>query len=303
MNRCNSMWLKRAGWRLACFSLAITTAHAQEWRSITPDVIYGHKSGMALTYDVIRPTEGANGAAVLFMVSGGWVSSYSPPELIVREKSTDQNLFEKIVRNGYTLVLVRHGSSPQFKVPEVVADVRQAVRHVRAHASEFGFSPDKIGVCGGSAGGHLSLVLGTMGDDGNPKGKDMESRTSDRVQAVVAYFPPTDIRTYVNHPELSKQFPALVFDEGLADDISPLLAVSPDDAPALLIHGDKDDLVPLWHSEKIEVAFKEHKVDSRLMVMTGAAHGFNTKQNKEAETALLDWFDKYLQPKSNGEKK
>ncbi|MFM7057081.1 MAG: alpha/beta hydrolase, partial [Planctomycetota bacterium] len=135
-------------------------APAQEWRTITPDVIYGHKAGMALTYDVVRPTEKTNGAVVLFMVSGGWVSIWAPPETVVRPEKKGLNLFEKIVDRGYTLVLVRHGSSPYFKVPDAVADVKLAVRHVRKQAATYGVDPQRIGVCGGSAGGHLSLVLG-----------------------------------------------------------------------------------------------------------------------------------------------
>ena len=236
-----------------------------------------------------------HGAAVLFMVSGGWVSTWSRPDAVVRhEKPGSLNLFEKIVDRGYTLILVRHGSSPYFKVPDAVADVKLAIRHVRAHAKGFQIDPDRIGVCGGSAGGHLSLVLGSMGDDGNKAGKDDNEKTSSRVQAVVAYFPPTDIREYVNHKTLSAQFPAVVFPDSQADNASPLLAVTADDAPTLLIHGDKDELVPISHSERYVEAMKKSGATCELLVMKGAAHGFPGEQGTQAETALLDWFDKYL---------
>ena len=115
----------------------VSTAVAEDWRSINPDVIYGHKAGMALTYDVVRPTRDANGAAVLFMVSGGWVSTWGPPENFIRAEKDSLNLFEKIVDRGYTLVLVRHGSSPYFKVPDAVADVKLSIRHIRAHAGDL----------------------------------------------------------------------------------------------------------------------------------------------------------------------
>ncbi len=274
------------------FSVSVS---AEDWRTITADVIYGHKAGMALTYDVVRPSANPHGAAVLFMVSGGWVSTWSRPDAVVRhEKPGSLNLFEKIVDRGYTLILVRHGSSPYFKVPDAVADVKLAIRHVRAHAKGFQIDPDRIGVCGGSAGGHLSLVLGSMGDDGNKAGKDDNEKTSSRVQAVVAYFPPTDIREYVNHKTLSAQFPAVVFPDSQADNASPLLAVTADDAPTLLIHGDKDELVPISHSERYVEAMKKSGATCELLVMKGAAHGFPGEQGTQAETALLDWFDKYL---------
>ena len=100
---------------------------AEDWRTIAPDVIYGHKAGMALTYDVVRPAKDPNGAAILFMVSGGWVSMWAPPEYFIRPEKGSLNLFEKIVDRGYTLILVRHGSSPYFKVPDAVADVKLAI--------------------------------------------------------------------------------------------------------------------------------------------------------------------------------
>ncbi len=108
---------------------------------MTPDVIYGHKAGMALIYDVIKPSR-PNGAAVLFMVSGGWVSPWGDPNETVRAtKPQKLNLFEKIVDRGYTLILVRHGSSPWFKVPDAVADVRLAIRHIRSRAEQFQIDP------------------------------------------------------------------------------------------------------------------------------------------------------------------
>jgi acetyl esterase/lipase len=275
--------------------LVPAVSRSEDWREISPDRVYGHKAGMALTYDVIRPTSQPNGAAVLFMVSGGWVSSWSPPEAVVRpEKPATLNLFEKILDRGYTLILVRHGSSPYFKVPDAVADVKLAVRHIRSHAAEYQIDPSRIGVCGASAGGHLSLVLGSMGDDGNADSKDDDQKVSSRVQAVVAYFPPTDIREYVNHKTLSPRFPAVVFSDDLADDVSPLLAVTADDAPTLLIHGDKDELVPISHSERFSEAMKKSNATCELIVMKGAAHGFPGEQGTQAEAALLDWFDKYL---------
>lgn len=267
---------------------------AEDWRSITPDIIYGHKAGMALTYDVVKPAKNPNGAAVLFMVSGGWVSMWAPPEKLIRPEKGSLNLFEKIVDRGYTLILVRHGSSPYFKVPDAVADVKLAIRHIRAHAADYGVDPNRIGVCGGSAGGHLSLVLGTMGDDGKSDAKDEVERASSRVQAVVAYFPPTDIREYVNHKTLSQNFPAIVFPDEQAPAVSPLLAVTKDDAPTLLVHGDKDELVPISHSERFVKAMHDIDATCELIVMNGAAHGFPGEQGQQAETALLDWFDKYL---------
>jgi acetyl esterase/lipase len=282
---------------------AIGSVQAAESYSILPDEVFGHKAGMALTCDVIRPTK-PNGAAVLFMMSGGWFSGWLPPEGFMSPSVPEGfKHFRELVDKGYTLVIVRHGSAPQFKVPEAVADVRRAVRFVRHNAEKYGIDPDRIGVCGGSAGGHLSLMLGTASDEGRKDGADDIDRISNRVAAVVAYFPPVDLREWVGP---NKQFPALEFDPKLADSVSPVLHVTPDDAPTLLIHGDKDTLVKLDNSERIMKEFDEKKVPADLIVIEGAGHGFPGEQGERASKALIEWFDKHLEKetvKAGGEGK
>ncbi len=278
-----------------CLCLFSSTLSADEpWRKIQPDVVYGHKDGMALTYDVIAPIKKKNGAAVVFMVSGGWVSRWVPPQALVRNTEPEnKNLFEKIVGSGYTLILVRHGSSPRYKVPEAVNDVRLALKHVHFTSKKLGIDPKRIGVCGGSAGGHLSLMLGTTGKDGIQDASIVNSASS-RVKAVVAYFPPTFLKGYVNDPKFVRQFPALDFDEKDVERVSPLSHVTKDNAPTLLIHGDKDELVPLIHSERITKEFENKKVRHRLIVIKDAGHGFRGEKGHRAEKALVDWFDQHL---------
>lgn len=267
---------------------------------ITPDVIYGHKAGMALTFDVIHPKQ-PNGAGVLFMVSGAWVSMWVPPENWVKPAAPfGLNHFRELVDDGYTLFIVRHGSSPQFKVPEAVADVQRAVRYIRRHAKDFQVDPERLGVCGGSAGGHLSLMLGTASDEGKKEPTDETEKASDRVAAVVAYFPPVDLREWVG----DQRFPALHFDKKDAEYVSPIVHVSKDDAPTLLIHGDKDDLVKLDNSERIVEAFEKEGVTCELVVIKGAGHGFAGEDGNRASKALVEWFDKHLtKPGANGSEK
>ena len=144
--------LTRAALFLAAFLLLPPQwSCAQEAYQIRRDVVYGHKAGMALTFDVVTPAE-PNGAGVLFLVSGGWVSVWFPVEAIVRPEPPTPNQCERLLAAGFTLFIVRHGSSPYFKVPDAVADVRRAVRTIRHQAGEFGIDPERIGVCGASAG-------------------------------------------------------------------------------------------------------------------------------------------------------
>jgi acetyl esterase/lipase len=266
---------------IAISSVSAPRCFAQDAISITPDVVYGHKDGMALTFDVFQPKENAKGIGLLFMVSGGWVSAWTEPTKL-------QPMIQPLLAAGYTVFAVRHGSSPRYLIPEIAVDVRSALKFIHAHAADYKVDSAKLGVFGFSAGGHLSLLLGTMTND--------QSRVdAPHVAAVVAVFPPTDLGPYVDPKSpLREQFPALKFDPAKANDYSPLMHVTADDAPTLLVHGDKDELVPIWHSQKIAAAFAEAKVPAELITIEGAAHGFNAEGNKRMMKGMVEWFDKYL---------
>lgn len=253
--------------------------------SLQSDVVYGHKDGLAMTYDIFAPKVQANGRGVVFMVSGGWVSRWAPPEQMV-------GLFQPLLDAGYTVIAVRHGSSPKYLIPEITSDVRSALQHISDHAGDYAIDPARLGVFGFSAGGHLSLMLGTTT---NQTQEGAGAGAQPRVAAVVAIFPPTDLAPYtaLGNP-LREQFPALKFDIDQTELYSPLKQVSPDDAPTLLVHGDKDELVPLWHSEKIHAAFGQANVASRLIVIEGAGHGFDADGNKRMFEGMVDWFNTHL---------
>ena len=257
---------------------------------VQADVVYGHKMGMALTFDALVPAE-QNGAAVLFMVSGGWFSRWSDPHRVASGEGRQFGAVGELLDHGYAVFMVRHGSAPLFKVPEAVADVRRAVRYIRLNADDFGIDADRMGVFGGSAGGHLSLMLGNASDEGNSESNDPIEQTGNRVAAVVAYFPPVDLQGIAGPND---RFPALDFDPAKAADISPVLFVSQDDPPTLLIHGDRDELVPLSNSERIKAAFDEANVTSKLIVIEGAAHGFRGEDGQRASSALVAWFNEHL---------
>src|SRR5262249_5031553 len=275
------------------------------------DVIYGRKFGTALTLDVITPKANANGAAIIWVVSGGWFSSHD---------SVHPAYVAEYLKRGYTIFAVVHGSQPKFTIPEVLDDMHRAVRFIRSRAEHYKIDPDRIGITGGSAGGHLSLMQGTAGTAGNPDAKDPVERYSSRVQAVACFFPPTDFLNYGKTGEIAlgtgnlKDFRApfdfreydgqkrsfvTIADENrrleIGKKISPVYQVSEDDAPSLIIHGDADTLVPIQQAELIIEKFKEANVPCELVVKKGAAHGW-PDIGKDLIT-LADWFDKYLAKK------
>ncbi len=280
------------------FVLILAVSHAAQVKPATdvdviPDVVYGHKDGMALTFDVFKPKVHPNGAGVIFMVSGGWISPYVPPDQALPR-------YQELLDAGFTVITLRHGGSPKYLIPEIVADVRRGVRFIRYHAARWGVDPNRLGVYGGSAGGHLSLMIGLAADNGDPSAKEDFMKVSDRVAAVVAYFPPVDLRMIargLNPPpsgSVLDRFPALNFEKEKAADYSPIVFVTPDDPPTLLIHGDKDELVNISNSQIMFDALKKNNVKTDFITIPGAGHGFRGEDAKRAMAATVSWFEQTL---------
>src|SRR5206468_1308933 len=125
-----------------------------------------------LTLDVFKPKKESNGLGVILVVSGGWVSSHD---------GINRGFVVPFTDRGYTVFAVVHGSQPKFTIPEVVGDMKRSVRFIRHHAREYGVDPEQLGISGASAGGHLSLMIGTSGDKGNPSAVDPVDREPSRV--------------------------------------------------------------------------------------------------------------------------
>jgi dipeptidyl aminopeptidase/acylaminoacyl peptidase len=242
------------------------------------EVIYERKAGMALSYDVLIPEENANGAGIIHIVSAGWKSQYLPLDSV-------QTFYAPLLEKGYTVYILRHGSAPWFKVNEMVKDVQKGVSHIKQSALEYKVDPERLGIYGGSAGGQLALMTGTMHEE-SP------------VAAVVSFFPPTDLRTIPGFAR--KMYTAIDLDSAELAAVSPITYVSPNDAPTLLVHGGMDFVVPLRMSENMYDTLETNSVPSRMVIINGMFHGgmFGGKgKHFEKTTAeMLNWFDTYLLP-------
>lgn len=272
------------------------------------DVIYGRKDGLAMTMDVFTPKEKRNGAAIIVCISGGWFSSHD---------AISPGFVQEFLNRGYTVFAVVHGSQPKYTNVEAVSDLNRAVRFIRAHAKDYGVNPQRFGITGASAGGHLSLMIGMAGSAGNPDSKDPVDRESSRVQAVACFFPPTDFLNYGKPGEnamgrgVLKDFRApfdyQVYDQQkrefveitdekrldeIGHEISPAYHASADDPPTLIIHGDADFLVPIQQGQLAIDKLKEAGVKAELITKPGAAHGWPGME-QDLKT-IADWFDKYL---------
>jgi arylsulfatase A len=283
---------------LVCLGLGCASLSAQSDASLglrrTADVIYTKHDGVALTMDVLQPAQ-PNGAGIIRIVSGGWRSSH---------RSMAGGPWPQA---GYTTFVVTHGTQPRFHVEEIVQDLLRAVRFIRANAAKYGVDPDKLGITGGSAGGHLSLMVATRGRPGNPAATDPVDRESSAVRAVACYYPPTDFLNWSRDDDnavgvgglswLSAAFgPDAVTPEGrarLGRTISPIYGVHAKQPPIFIVHGDADTVVPVSQAERFFRRSKEVGATIELRVRQGAAHGGWTEM-RDDDARMVEWFNQHL---------
>jgi acetyl esterase/lipase len=275
------------------------SAKGQEAKSPTriEDVIYGRLPGVALTMDVFKP-EKPSGIGVLFMVSGGWFSSHEAVNVAFAKPFTDR---------GHTVFEIVHGSQPKYTIQEIWPQIDRAVRFVRYHAAEYGVDPNRLGISGASAGGHLSLMQGARGHDGDPNAKDPVDRVSSKVQAVACFFPPTDFLNYgksgqnaLAYQELNRFHPAFgpkADDPAAIGDVaretSPITYLTKAMPPALIIHGDADTLVPIQQAQVFLAKMEELGIPNKLVTKKGAAHGW-ARLVEDDVPVLADWMEQHL---------
>jgi acetyl esterase/lipase len=278
-----------------------------------PEVIYRRTSGVALTMEIFTPAK-PNGHGAIWVVSSNGVSS--------REQTLTPSFERRVaplLKRGYTVFAVIHRSSPDFQVPDYIADARYAVRYVRHNAVKYAIDRDRIGIAGSSSGGSIALTVAFSGDNGDPIKRDTVEDEPSRVQAAAAFFAPTDFLNVTDtkqniidlmQQQAGKVDPAFLFHDvnpatgerklitsrGLVLNvlraISPATHVGPGDPPTLLIHGDADKAVPVRQSRLLMDKLNAERVTARLIVREGMGHAY---QGWEADAeSVADWFDQHL---------
>ena len=298
---------------LTCIIAALHVTASDSLQFSKTEIIYGRKDGMALTMMMLKPAQHTNGKAIISVLNGNWVSSQKMMDAFLLRS----NLY---LESGFTLFGVMVSSQPQYTIPDEILDLKRAVRFIRYHAIDYGIDEGKIGITGSSSGGHLALMIATADDIFNPKSADPVDKVSGRVQAAAIFYPPTDFINYgglntagtINQAGLVLTGLAAAFDFKawndtsktfvvitdtkkrlqIAKDISPVNAVSADDPPVMIIHGDKDVLVPKQQSELIIANFKKAHVTCDLIIKEGGGHGWRNREVEEKN--FVDWFNKYL---------
>jgi acetyl esterase/lipase len=261
-----------------------------------PGVVYGQRQGKDLTMDVLRPAK-PNGIGIVLMASGGWKSHAG---------SFRTWIAAPILRRGYTVFAVYHIAQPQATVMEITQDVNRAVRYIRHNAQNYGVDPQRLGVTGGSSGGHLSLMLATRGGPGPADATDPVDRESSAIQAVAIFYPVTDLLNLGKSTEnlgdggpprsfvkaFGPQSTNLAVWKVIGREMSPIYYVTSNLPPSLIYHGDADTLVPLDQSERFQVEARKLGRTVQVVVHHGGKHGWLSMAWDLRQFA--NWFDRYL---------
>jgi len=282
--------------------MAASPAFAVDPFTVETNIVYGMYSGAALLLDVYKPTR-PNGYGVIHISGSGWTAplAYNAADL----KSNSQTLlYAKALANaGYTVFAINHRALPRFRYPAPVRDAQRAVRFIRHNTARYGIRADRIGASGGSSGGHLVSMLGTLDGKGNAEDPDPIERHSAKVQCVVARAAPADFLTGDNGRFLlgmarpQPNSPPNTLEYRTHREASPVTHITPDDPPFLLMHGDKDAQVNFSQSEEMEAKLKSAGVPVKFLRIVGAGHGptFPGAVNPPDYLAeLVRWFDEHL---------
>ncbi len=253
------------------------------------EVVEYSRVGEKMELEIALPKGGGPRPAVLAIHGGGFRAgkrdSYLP-------------LIQKLADRGYVAATVDYRLSPRHQFPAAVEDVKAAVRFLRANSAKYGIDPDRIGVVGGSAGGHLALMLGFTPGLFEGSGPNLEQ--SSAVQCVVSYYGPTDFtKSYGKSVDAAEVLPMW-----LGGDLehnykahvrsSPLNYVTPNAPPVLSIHGTKDRYVAYEQSVWLMDRMRSVGVEAELLGLDGADHGFKGADAVKAENAMFAWFDRHL---------
>jgi acetyl esterase/lipase len=253
------------------------------------DVTYCTIDASSQKMDVYFPDSGGPWPALVYVHGGSWMHGDKSEAVMFARGMTSQ---------GYLVVSLNYRLYPAGKFPNMIEDVKCAIRSLRAHASEYNLDPNRIAAMALSAGGHLVSLLGTSDESaGWDVGEYLDQ--SSRVQAVIAMAPITDLSK--NFPNADIETMKLVgFGEHNVAQASPITHVTADDPPFLLIHGDQDTLVPYEQSQLMYDRLVKMNVPAQLIIVKNAGHSFvapngsATPTLAEINQIILDFLAKYL---------
>jgi acetyl esterase/lipase len=267
---------------------------------VARNLTYCTGDGQPLTMDLYFPRQAAAipMPTVVFVHGGGWE---------IGDKDTPDEIAPEMIGRGYAVAAINYRLAPQYRWPAQIEDVKCAIRYLRAEASIYHLDPDRIGVWGSSAGGHLAALLGLTDSRAGFDGQGGYADQSSRVQAVVDLYGPTDLPALAQTgSDRMLETMQWVFGDGgkmpaaLLRQASPVTYVSSAAPSFLILQGDKDTIVPASQSAELYRRLQAAGVPATLVVVRNGDHGFvpagGPVSPAQAERTRLigDFFDRYL---------
>lgn len=248
-------------------------------------IVYATHGGVELKLDLAFPKRGKMRPAVMCIHGGGWRAG---------NRESYHKRIAEIAEQGYVAATVSYRFSDVAPWPAQFGDVKAAYRWLVDHAEEYGIDPERIAVRGDSAGGHLSMMLGSAFSETG------ESTIGTRPRAVINYYGPSDLRSADRIERARGLVEALAggtFEEkaDVLASASPITFVDRCDSPVITFHGTEDKLVPILHGTTMHAALSKAKVPNQLFRMEGAAHGIGG-DIEAGRKALAAFTDAYLKP-------
>lgn len=286
---------------IATFVITVTASAQNGQIRMLRDLEYSRPNGIPQLLDLYLP-ENARGPlpVIVWIHGGGWRSgnkNLSLNSIQVRQAS-----------RGYAVASINYRLSGVSKHPAQIEDCKAAIRWLRANAAQYNLNPEKIGVWGASAGGHLVSMLGTTADVSALEGSGGNLDQSSRVQAVVDWFGAIDFLK-IN----SQALPCSVLDHDapnspesellgcqvqncpeIAKTANPITYITADDAPFLIMHGTNDCTVPPAQSQMLFDALKAAGIEASLVLLQGAGHGGPQFISPDSEQLVSSFFDRQL---------
>ena len=259
--------------------------------SIQEGIVIGEGGGRSLKADIfLPPLEEKSRPAVLFIHGGGWIEG---------DRSQLRGYGILLARLGFVCMCNSYRLSNESIWPAQIQDVNCAIRYLRTNATDLGLDPDRIGVSGNSAGGHLSLMAAATNYDQIFEGEGGSNEVSSEIKAVCDIYPPTTIRQLEMLNPLENAFLMLMGKEAKKEDFdkaSPLNYVTEDYPPCMLIHGSTDSVVRLKDSTKFYEKLIEFNRPASLHIFSEEEHAFDGEPDYGRAIADLQalFFKKYL---------
>lgn len=253
------------------------------------DLAYCMTGASLQKMDMYFPDSGGPWPVLAYVHGGSWMHGDKSEAIMFADQMTSQ---------GYLLVSINYRLYPEGKFPNMIEDVKCAIRFLRAHAGAYNLDPNHIAAMGPSAGGHLVSLLGTSdGSAGWDVGEYLDQ--SSRVQAVIAMAPVTDLTRNFPNADI-EAMRGIGFGEDNIVLASPITHVTVDDPPFLLIHGDQDEVVPFEQTQLIYDRLVQTNVPAQLVIVKNAGHsltapdGSATPTFDEINQIIIDFLAKYL---------